>query len=76
VVNAVQHSKPRSEPEPAAATEAEPEAQPKPRRAASSSEPVLERVVVTTSSTQAAGTEAEGAKPTRRGWWQKKLGLE
>ena len=47
----------------------------KPRRSAtSSSEPVLERVVVTPH----AGTELapDAAKPTRKGWWQKKLGLE
>ena len=51
---------------------------PKPRRTASSSEPVLERVVVRTG--QATGGEAGGdgtdvVRP-RRGWWQKKAGQD
>ena len=50
-----------------------------PRRVAStSSEPVLERVTVTPHSgvATAAAAEGEAAKPTRKGWWQRKLGLE
>ena len=51
-------------------------AEPKPRRTTSSStEPVLERVVVSGTSASSPG-EPEAAKPTRRGWWQKKLGIE
>ncbi|MEQ1696916.1 MAG: ribonuclease E/G [Hyphomicrobiaceae bacterium] len=49
-----------------------------PRRVSSaSSEPVLERVTVTPHSGAAtAAAEDEAAKPTRKGWWQRKLGLE
>ena len=50
-----------------------------PRRVSStSSEPVLERVTVTPHSgaSTASAAEGEAAKPTRKGWWQRKLGLE
>jgi ribonuclease E len=49
----------------------------KPRRSAeSSSEPVLERVVVSPTAAGDATPSGEPAKPTRKGWWQKKLGLD
>ncbi len=70
------------EPAPVAVAPVEPAAEASvakaPRRVSStSSEPVLERVTVTPHS-GAATTAAEGesAKPTRKGWWQRKLGLE
>ena len=51
--------------------------EPKPRRASTSSEPVLERVVVTPhTGSEAHATDTDAPKPSRRGWWQKKLGLE
>jgi ribonuclease E len=64
-------------PEPVAAAVSEP----KPRRVSStSSEPVLERVVVGSAASAAASDAAAGddtaVKPTRKGWWQRKLGLE
>ena len=53
---------------------------PKPRRVAStSSEPVLERVTVSPLSLGASLTDPESeptAKPVRKGWWQRKLGLD
>ena len=53
---------------------------PKPRRVSStSSEPVLERVVVSPHATPegtAPSAEGDAAKPSRKGWWQRKLGLE
>jgi hypothetical protein len=52
---------------------------PKARRVSSaSSEPVLERVVVSpvTGAEAKAASEADAAKPSRKGWWQRKLGLE
>jgi ribonuclease E len=61
-------------------------AEPKPRRVAStSSEPVLERMVVRSDATIGAASapndaadagDSAAAKPTRKGWWQRKLGLE
>ncbi len=51
----------------------------KPRRSSTvSSEPVLERVVVTphAGAETAMAADTDTAKPTRKGWWQKKLGLE
>jgi ribonuclease E len=70
--------KPAAVPAPAAAVEAAPE--PRVRRVSSgSSEPVLERVVVSPqagSETQVAESSTADAKPSRRGWWQRKLGLE
>jgi ribonuclease E len=78
-----------SETKPAAVAAAEPVSSPvaavpapepvKPRRSSTvSSEPVLERVVVTphAGAETAKAAEADAAKPTRKGWWQKKLGLE
>ena len=71
------------EPAPVAVVPAEPlveaPAAKAPRRVSStSSEPVLERVTVTPHSgaATAAAAEGEAAKPTRKGWWQRKLGLE
>ena len=66
---------PMPEPVPAAPAASEPV---KPRRSTTgSSEPVLERVVVTPhAGAEHAAAEPEAAKPTRKGWWQKKLGLE
>jgi len=54
----------------------EPVAPPPPRRAATSSEPVLERVIV--GAEQQAKSDETSASPERprRGWWQRKLGLE
>jgi len=58
--------------EPVAEVVAEPA---KPRRTSTSSEPILERVVLGTDGNP-VGAEpvavAEEAKPTRRGWWQKR----
>ena len=48
----------------------------KPRRASTSSEPVLERAVVGSSPAVEASGSEESSKPTRKGWWQRKLGLE
>jgi ribonuclease E len=49
-----------------------------PRRVAStSSEPILERVVLgTTATSQTHDGADETAKPVRKGWWQRKLGLD
>ena len=49
----------------------------KSRRASTSSEPVLERVVVTPDTgTQSREPVPEPAKPARKGWWQKTLGID
>ena len=62
---------------PAAAPVVAPVAEVKPRRSASSSsEPVLERVVVSPHAGAEASAAETEAKPNRKGWWQRKLGLE
>lgn len=64
-------------PAPSAPPAAPAVAEPKPRRVAStSSEPVLERVVVTPHAGAEASQADTEAKPVRKGWWQRKLGLE
>jgi ribonuclease E len=61
-----------------AADSVKPEAAPRSRRT-SSSEPRLERIVVGQSGGEPAATEdavASSSQPTRKGWWQRKLGGE
>ncbi len=75
---AVVAPEPRSEPV-ARAAKAEPEAAPpkRSRPAAGASEPRIERIVVGEASE--VGAEAprdEGAAPTRKGWWQRRLSGE
>jgi ribonuclease E len=56
----------------------QPASRPRARSNSSSSEPVLERVVVTpdqTSSKEVSDTSGTSA-PARKGWWQRKLGGE
>ncbi len=66
----------RSAPEPQRAAP-ETEAPKRSRRQESSSEPRLERVVVGEARQEAEPPSAsEGAGPTRKGWWQRRLGSE
>jgi ribonuclease E len=44
------------------------------RRRAESSEPRLERIVVSSDATAAVEGEETGSQPARKGWWQRKLG--
>jgi ribonuclease E len=62
--------------EPAEASAPEPAAPKRARHRAGASEPRLERIVVGEASAAADTQQDEGAQPTRKGWWQRRLSGE